>query len=190
VQRRPAAALTRRQALALGAALLSSACQGPAPRPGRPEEAPPSAVALPARLLVRSLGVDARIAPVGSAPDGAIEAPGTADEVGWYERSARPGEAGNAVLIAHRQRSGQPGALAAADRLRVGDEMVVLTSARARYPYVVEEIRALPDGRPADELLGPSDEPRLTLLTVPGEPTRDPRPERLVVRARGRGDSA
>jgi sortase A len=178
----------RRRVLAGALVVLTgAACATPVALPGRPAELAPARMALPTRLGIPSLGLDARIAPAGLDADGAMAAPGTADEVAWYELGPRPGERGNAVLAGHNVWNGRQGAFAGLGRLKIGDRIVVATSARANFPYIVDRIvRYRADEAPIAEVFGTSGEPTLTLITCVG--ARDAKgdyPDRLVVRARG-----
>jgi sortase A len=81
--------------------------------------------------------------------------------------TAAPGQPGNAVVVGRRQLHG--GAFADLDRLEKGDEIVVTTE-QGRSVYEVAEMaeRRLVAGDGAsgiDEVYGPSDDDRLTLLT-------------------------
>lgn len=176
-------------AATLGAAACAPARPGPAPAPAVPITAASGRVALPARLAVPAIGLDARVAPVGLDSLGAMDVPGTADEVAWYELGPRPGERGNAVLAGHNVWNGRPGAFANLRRLRVGDRIDVTTSMQEWFSYQVEEVRSYPAERaPLDRVFGASDRPTVTLITCAGRP--DPSgsyPDRLVVRARGIG---
>jgi LPXTG-site transpeptidase (sortase) family protein len=143
-------------------------------------------VALPARLRIPSLALDARVTAVGLDAAGAMDVPGTADEVAWYELGARPGERGNAVLAGHNVWNGRPGAFANLRRLRPGDRIEVITSTQSWFAYRVEKVTSYPaDRAPLAEVFGPTDEPTLTLITCAGRADgRGDYPDRLVVRAR------
>src|SRR5687767_7843896 len=91
-----------RRALLLGVVgMVAAGCAAPRPLAGVPARVAPARMALPARLMVPALGLNARIAPVGLSQSGEMDVPGSAGEVGWYDLGPRPGERGNAVLIGH-----------------------------------------------------------------------------------------
>lgn len=171
-------------ALALSTALVG--CTAPRPLPGLPAQVAPARLALPARLQAPTLGLSARIGPVGLADSGDMEVPGSAAEVGWYELGPRPGERGNAVLVGHNVWNGQPGAFAQLGQLRAGDRITVATSMGAHYVYVVERVQTYrTDAAPIGEIFAASADPVLTLITCAGRPdARGEYPDRLVVRAR------
>jgi len=60
----------------------------------------PDERAVPVRLRVPALAIDAEIIPVGVTAVGDYEVP-PASQVGWYRFGSVPGEAGSAVLAAH-----------------------------------------------------------------------------------------
>lgn len=169
----------------LAAGAVAIACTAPRVLP-RPVEVPPGRMALPAQLTIASLGVRARVSPVGLTQDGEMEVPGTLDEVGWYEPGARPGELGNAVLAGHNVWNGRPAVFGGLGRLRTGDLIAVTTSMQQRFTYRVETVTRYPAASaPIGEVFGATDEPVLTLITCVGEPDRTGQfPDRLVVRAR------
>ena len=179
-------AMSRRALLLGGFALAAVACAAPRPVAGVPARVAPGRMALPARLMVPTIGLNARIAPVGLSADGEMDVPGSAGEVGWYELGPRPGERGNAVLIGHNVWEGRVAAFAALGRLRVGDRVTVATSPPSHFNYAVEKITTYrADAAPIAEVFGPSNDPLLTLITCAGRPdARGEYPDRLVVTAR------
>jgi LPXTG-site transpeptidase (sortase) family protein len=56
--------------------------------------------AIPVRLRIGAIGVDAPILPVGVA-GGTTQIPADVREVGWYRFGSRPGERGSTLLVAH-----------------------------------------------------------------------------------------
>lgn len=98
--------------------------------------APPPAVT-PNRLRIPALGVDAAVVPVGLAVNGDMEIPGARD-VGWYDLGPRPGEPGSAVLAAHIDYAGQPGAFFDLGSIPVGAEVIV-AGEDGEQRFVVEQ---------------------------------------------------
>ena len=154
----------------------SSAAPAPAPdrlpaltaRPAAPKR--DRAAPAPARLVVRGLGVDARVEPVGVRDDGQMAIPDDVDRVGWYRFGPAPGEAGSAVLAGHVDdevqglgelaplRTAEPG-----DRIRVTDADGTTTRWRVVSREVITK-RALP----LEQLFRRDGPPRLTLITCGG----------------------
>jgi LPXTG-site transpeptidase (sortase) family protein len=115
--------------LVAGPASTTSTTTTTAP-PSSPTTAPPTTappapvVAGPERLRIESLGLDARVVPVGLEPDGLMEIP-PATEVGWYRLGPNPGSSGSAVLAAHVDYAGERGAFFDLASIQVGDEVLV-----------------------------------------------------------------
>lgn len=79
----------------------------------------------PARLVIESIGVDAPIVPVGVEPDGAMAAPKTATDIGWYEKSALVGSSKRAMLLSGHYGLDAPEVLRRLNELKKGDKLVV-----------------------------------------------------------------
>jgi sortase A len=122
--------------------------------------------------------------------DGALDAPSGPWVVAWYLQSARPGESGNVVMAGHVDYwNVGPAVFFNLGDLEEGDEIEVTDAAGNALQYAVESVRAYPaaDITPDQlrEIVGPTDDPSLTLITCSGSFNRD-RGEylmRLVVRA-------
>lgn len=100
--------------------------------------------------------------------------------VGHVPSTALPGEAGNAVLTGHRDSY-----FRGLRTIARGDRITITTPAAATE-YLVEETAVVaPD---AVEVLGPTAEPTLTLITCYPFRWVGPAPRRYVVRARRVGD--
>jgi sortase (surface protein transpeptidase) len=88
-----------------GAPTLSSIQAAP-PEPSNPVSAQDkSSYTVPSDnpryLTIEKLGVSARILPMGILGSGALDSPKTAWDVGWYNRSAKPGAAGALLIDGH-----------------------------------------------------------------------------------------
>jgi hypothetical protein len=57
--------------------------------------------ARPVQLVIRSIGVHADIAPVGTTRSGDMVIPADVRAAGWYEFGPSPGEPGSAVIVGH-----------------------------------------------------------------------------------------
>jgi LPXTG-site transpeptidase (sortase) family protein len=98
----------------------------------------------PRELIVKRLGIDASILPMG-APGGAMAAPASAWDVGWYEKSALPGSGKNALLIDGHVNDalGTPGVFANLTALGVGDEMQIERGDHHIVSYEVVKVRSV-----------------------------------------------
>jgi len=130
---------------------------------------PPDAV--PSRVRIPALGVDAAVDPVGVTRDGAVRIPRDPRRVGWYRFGPRPGGGvGSVVLAAHvdsrTQGLGAFYPLREADR---GDRVVMTSTGGRRWTYrvVAREVfrkRALP----LEDLFRRDGREVLTLITCGG----------------------
>jgi sortase A len=128
------------------------------------------------RILIPSLGVDALV--VEGITEKALEA-----GAGHYPQTPLPGQPGNVAVAGHRTTFGQP--FENIDRLRVGDEIVLVTPV-GRYTYHVSQPPWVTD--PADwRVVGPTESggpsglgSALTLTTCTPKGSAD---QRLIVRA-------
>jgi len=122
--------------------------------------------------------------------DGALAAPSGPWVVAWYLQSARPGESGNVVMGGHVDYwTVGPAVFSGLGTLTEGEEIKVTDSAGNAYTYAVEWVRVYPvaDLTPGQlrQIVGPTEEPSLTLITCGGvfDPDRGEYLMRLVVRA-------
>lgn len=145
--------------------------------------APP---AVPVGLVIPSLGVDARVVPVGLEPNGEMEVP-PADEAGWYFYGPRPGQgAGTAVLAAHVDYGGQRGVFFDLRGIQVGAEITVTDEVGTAHRYTVAELLQVDkDELPIDQIFVADGPPGLTLITCGGAFDRGVRSyeDNIVVRA-------
>lgn len=143
----------------------SAAAPGPAPRPGK--SAP--AWAVPTRVTIGALRVDAPVDPAGVRPDRSLAVPEDPDRLGWWIGSAAPGTPKGTVLLAGHVDTARDGAgalfrleklsMGARIDVRAGDR-VTTYRAVARRSYVKQRL-------PAD-LYRTDSSPKLVLITCGG----------------------
>jgi LPXTG-site transpeptidase (sortase) family protein len=180
------------------AALVLLGCGSPADRSSRP---PPAAVPAaggtaarsnaapeplpspPVRLSIASLGVDAPVEAVGLDGEGRMATPSQPSHVAWYRPGPAPGQPGDAVIDGHLDWTNGPAVFFHLDRLRVGDEVVVLQSSGGRLRFAVDSISTIPFESPLDAYFTTSGPPSLTLITCTGSWDRQRQTylQRLVV---------
>lgn len=98
----------------------------------------------PRALYIKKIGTAARIIPVGE-KDGAVDAPKTVYDSGWYTKSALPGTSGASLIDGHSPESGlNYGIFARLDRLVNGDEITVEMGDGTRHAYVVAAMEVVP----------------------------------------------
>ena len=93
----------------------------------------------PRHLNIPALGIDANILAVGMLSSGAMNAPSSAWDVGWYNKSALPGSHTGALLIdGHVNDSlDQPGIFASLHSLTSGDEIRIERGDGQLFIYTV-----------------------------------------------------
>ncbi|MDP8936215.1 MAG: class F sortase [Actinomycetota bacterium] len=140
----------------------------------------------PLRVRIPAIGVIASLVPLGINPDGTLEVP-SYDEAGWYAGGTRPGDAGPAVIVAHRDSTVGPAVFYALENLRPGD-VVHVDYRDGTVSFVVRESRSFAKSRfPTVQVYGSTDGPELRLVTCDGSFDRNARSYRsnLVVWADG-----
>jgi LPXTG-site transpeptidase (sortase) family protein len=96
----------------------------------------------PRAFTIKKLGVNAVVLPMG-APGGAMAAPASAWDVGWYNKSALPGSDSGALLIDGHVNDalGTPGIFAKLTVLRNGDEMQIERGDHKLFVYAVVKVQ-------------------------------------------------
>jgi hypothetical protein len=129
--------------------------------------APP--VSPPARVQVPSIGVDATVAPVGTAPDGTVEVPKRWEQVGWFRDGPSPGEPGPAVLLGHVDSKSGPAVFYRLRALAPGAPVVVQRSDGSVVRFRVTRVARYPKRRfPTADVYLPTLRPELRLVTCGG----------------------
>ncbi|MEU2443825.1 class F sortase [Streptomyces althioticus] len=163
---------------------------------GRPSgAAPPPSVAEraaarqapPARVLVPSVGLDARVEGVGVTPRGDMTVPDDPAVAGWYRYGPEPGSTeGSAVLVGHLDsETGDLGEFAALRDVRAGDTVEVRRAGAEPVTYRVTARTTVPKDELPPSAFRRSGPPVLTLITCapPFEPERGGYTANLVVTA-------
>ncbi|WP_314611933.1 class F sortase [Streptomyces stackebrandtii] len=203
MNRRPRRVRTAPLLLVAVLAALTGCSAGTAPPttpPARVSEATaapaPTASAVPARPLSRSLPVRVRVpaagvdtGPVlelGLAADGTVEVPSVedADRIGWYDKGVTPGETGPAVLIGHFDTARGPAVLKDVSRVRVGDEIAVTRADGKVAVFRVRELEQVDKKTfPTAKVYGDTTRPELRLITCGGELVDGHRPDNIILYA-------
>lgn len=110
--------------------------------PQRQEYQEPERAALPVRLRIPSIDVDAPIEYVGLDADGAMDVPEGPDDVAWFNLGPRPGEVGSAVLAGHYGwKNNIPAAFDHLHELQIGDTIAVEDADGSVITFVVREMK-------------------------------------------------
>lgn len=128
------------------------------------------AAILPARLVISSIGVDAPVEAVGLDDQGRMQVPESGSRVGWYQRSAIPGEGGTAVLTSHVDTAAQgPGALFELVRAEIGDEIQIIDGSGDTTTWTIVAItQQHKDALPSATLYDATGGPRIAVVTCAG----------------------
>lgn len=140
---------------------------------------------LPRELIIPKIDVETHITEVGLTDGGKMDTPEDPKDAGWYKFGVMPGAMGSAVLAGHLDNEdGSPAAFYSLSKLASGDDVYVLNDKGEKLHFKVTGTKKYPyDAPDTKEVFGPSDAPRLNLITchgtwLKGESNYD---ERLVV---------
>lgn len=138
---------------------------------------------LPVRLTIPVINVNAGIQSLGVTPQGTMEVPDNAVDVGWFKIGPRPGEKGSAVMAGHLDgKNDEKGVFIDLYKLKVGDKLSVVDDKGKTVTFAVTESRIYDPGY-ADEVFSGNDSARLNLITCDGlwNGTKKSYDKRLVV---------
>lgn len=144
---------------------------GPAtPDPATPDPAAPEpALALPQRLQIPKLHIDAPVWQVGLDADGAMESPYSSTAVGWFSPGFVPGMAGNAVIAGHVDWVDHAAVFYFIKNLGPGDQLSVTLDDGSVLTFAVDGVEVYEDGEtPLERVFGAADAPHLNLITCGG----------------------
>jgi hypothetical protein len=121
--------------------------------------------AVPVRLRIPAIGLDARVESVGATAQGTMGVPMDPQDVGWYAPGVRPGEPGDAVMDGFLEWSSGSAAFANLPRLRSGDEVDVDLSDGNRLTFRVYRLARFPFNASLPGLFERTGASRLSLVT-------------------------
>jgi len=141
--------------------------------------------ALPTRLLVPSIKVDAAVEPVGMDTQGRMGTPSQSANVAWYRLGSAPGDAGDAVMAGHLDWTSGPAVFWYLGRVRKGDTISVARADGSSVQFVADATSTVPYDSSTDSLFTKNGPPALTLITCAGawDRARGTYLQRLVVHA-------
>ena len=129
----------------------------------------PARVARPVRLKIPAIGVDAPVVALGLDRHGALEAPRSFSDAGWWSGGVRPGAVGPAVLAGHVDSTTGPAVFFALRELRRGDTIVVTRRDGSRARFRVQRTASYAKAKfPTRAVYGPTPRPTLRLITCSG----------------------
>jgi LPXTG-site transpeptidase (sortase) family protein len=137
--------------------------------PGKPRRERAKRVALPVRVQIPEIGVDAPLIKLGLDAHGALEVPKRFEEAGWWTGGSRPGERGPAVIAGHVDSKTGPAVFYRLGALRKGDAVWVRRRDGTRVRFTVQgSARFAKDDFPTDRVYGMTRRPSLRLITCGG----------------------
>jgi LPXTG-site transpeptidase (sortase) family protein len=164
------------------------AAQAPVPAPAQAAPAP-AARAIPYRLIIDRIGVNAPVGVYGLDAKQIPQVPLNGHEVAWYRFTSEPGGGGNAVLAGHVTWNGR-GVFYRLDDLGAGDRIAIERQDGSRLIYTVSSVFLVDADDPNSvSVMGPMPSDTLTLITCGGSPyyvggtLRYDYTHRLIVRA-------
>jgi len=98
----------------------------------------------PRVLTIDSLGIAARIKPMGLNSDNSIQAPKNIYDAGWYRGSAKPGQTGALFIDGHASGATRQGLFGSLDTLKVGDTVGVEKGNGEKLTYRVVHVATIP----------------------------------------------
>jgi len=148
----------------------------PVPRGRRAPVPEPSAghrVALPADLIIPSIGVRTRLIRLGLTHGGAMQVPSSTSVAGWYAGSPRPGGIGSSVIIGHIDSVQGPAVFYRLRLLHPGQRVYVRQATGRLAVFLVTSVHMYLKSRfPTELVFGPTPDAQLRLITCGG--TFDP----------------
>lgn len=152
----------------------------------------PESGVFPVSILIPNADVDAVIER-RRILDGVMQDPSGPWVVAWYLETPKLGVPGNVLMAGHVDYWGVgPSVFANIENLKEGNPITVRGDDGREYDYMVSWIRYYDaDLPPSDEVVGPTPQPVLTLITCGGEsdPIHGGYLQRIVIRAGYIGDS-
>lgn len=165
---------------ASGAATSAPALSAsPAPSPGAADAgrlqdpvaaaAPARSAAVPERVVIPSLGVDAPLESLVRDETGWIQPPVLVDQAGWYRDGVVPGDIGPSVIAGHVDSRIGPGVFLRLSELAPGDIVDVVLSDGTTRTFAVTGSMSVPkEDFPTEDVYGPTPTAQLRLITCGG----------------------
>lgn len=123
----------------------------------------------PGRLIVRSIGVNAQVLPVG-VQNGAIGVTNESYDVGWYKLGPAPGDPGDAIIDGHLDWYDTSRAVFFNLRnLQVGDDIEVQRLDGISHHFKVTNVHSVPYNATIPGLFDVTGPSRLSLITCGGQ---------------------
>jgi sortase (surface protein transpeptidase) len=162
-------------------ALVAPAPELPVARTGA---APRQQRAIPVRISIPAIGVDARVIPLGLNRDHTVEVPKNFAETGWFKPGPEPGEQGAAVVLGHLASRRGPGVFIRLRELKPGAVIRIRLADRSTVRFVARSMIRVPKNRfPTNRVYARTPQPTLRLVTCAGalDPVTGHHPDNYIV---------
>jgi sortase (surface protein transpeptidase) len=141
-------------------------------------------LAIPVRISIPAIGVDARVIPLGLNRDRTIQVPSNLADTGWFRPGPEPGEQGPAVVVGHLAGRSGPGVFVRLRYLRPGKIITIHLRDRSTVRFVARSMIRVPKNRfPTSRVYGRTPQPTLRLITCAGtlSPVTGRHPDNYIV---------
>lgn len=138
----------------------------------------------PVRISIPSIGVDARVIPLGLNRDHTIQVPRNLADTGWFRPGPEPGEPGAAVIVGHLAARSGPGVFLRLRELRRGAVIIVRLQGGTTIRFVARSmLRVSKSHFPTRRVYARTKQPTLRLITCAGQlnPTTGHHPDNYIV---------
>jgi Sortase domain len=123
----------------------------------------------PTRIRVGSIGVNARIEPVGLNAERALDVPRNISIPGWWKGGRVPGEDGPTVIVGHVDSKRGPGVFARLRTLQAGDRVDIEQTDGSTFTYLIERVEVhKKKAFPTKSVYGETNGSTLRLITCGG----------------------
>jgi LPXTG-site transpeptidase (sortase) family protein len=141
----------------------------PGPIGANPPTTEAAAGVVPVAIAIDKIGVNAQVETI-QIVDGKMQDPSGPWVVSWYKETARLGEIGNAVMAGHLDYwDVGPAVFYNVGQLAKGDKISVTGTDDQAYVYEVDWVKLYDAANaPIQDIVGPTDEEDLTLITCGG----------------------
>ncbi|MGK4581057.1 class F sortase [Kitasatospora sp. HPMI-4] len=132
---------------------------------------PPRPRAVPTRIRIPSIQVDAPVTGLGLDSAGRLQAPPDSrrDLTGWYRDGVTPGQRGTAIVAGHVDTHEGPAVFYRLGTLRKGDQVEITGADGGTGFFVVDAAEVYPkDDFPDEKVYGPARDSQLRLITCGG----------------------
>ncbi|MGV9249878.1 class F sortase [Streptomyces sp. NPDC003697] len=132
----------------------------------------PLPYAVPDRVRIPAIHVDAPVTPVGLDANGWISAPPPEDPrlAGWFTGAVSPGEKGTAVVVGHVDNAAGPAVFYGLGALGKGRHVEIARRDGKTAVFEVYGVEVVPkDGFPGDRVYGSRGTPELRVITCGGD---------------------